>query len=94
MTSATQAVGARRQWSLQSYMPFLQWLPAYDRGGLRGDIIVGITVMALLVPEGMAYAKLAGIPPQTAIAAQLPTIAATIEADPSVSADNQPSGAH
>ncbi|MCA9905615.1 MAG: hypothetical protein KC547_17290, partial [Anaerolineae bacterium] len=30
------------------------------------DIIAGLTVMALLVPEGMAYAELAGMPPQTA----------------------------
>jgi SulP family sulfate permease len=71
MTSATQAAGARRQRSLQTYMPILQWLPAYDRAWLRGDVIAGLTVMALLVPEGMAYAELAGMPPQTAVLAGL-----------------------
>jgi high affinity sulfate transporter 1 len=40
-------------------------LPKYDRSWLRGDIIAGITVVALLVPEGMAYAELAGMPPET-----------------------------
>ncbi len=66
MAAATQAAGERKQRSLQSYMPILQWLPAYERAWLRGDIIAGLTVMALLVPEGMAYAELAGMPPQTA----------------------------
>jgi high affinity sulfate transporter 1 len=33
---------------------------------LRGDLIAGLTILALLIPEGMAYAELAGLPPQTA----------------------------
>ena len=37
----------------------------FERGWLRSDFIAGLTVMALLVPEGMAYAELAGMPPQT-----------------------------
>ena len=45
--------------------PILGWLPKYDRSWLRSDLIAGLTVMALLVPEGMAYAELAGMPPQT-----------------------------
>lgn len=44
--------------------PILNWLPRYDRKWLRPDIIAGITVTALLVPEGMAYAELAGMPPE------------------------------
>ncbi len=46
-------------------MPILSWLPNYDRKWLRLDIIAGITVVALLVPEGIAYAELAGMPPET-----------------------------
>jgi len=41
-------------------------VPGYQRGWLRPDIIAGLTVCAILVPEGMAYAQLAGMPPETA----------------------------
>ena len=51
---------------LKSYLPILSWLPKYERSWLRPDLIAGLTVVALLVPEGMAYAELAGLPPQTA----------------------------
>jgi SulP family sulfate permease len=47
------------------YLPILAWLPSYQRAWLRADIVAGITVVALLVPEGMAYAELAGMPPAT-----------------------------
>ena len=55
-----QATGIRR------YLPVLSWLPHYQRQLLRPDLIAGLTIMALLVPEGMAYAQLAGVPPQAA----------------------------
>ncbi|HJS19401.1 MAG TPA: SulP family inorganic anion transporter [Anaerolineales bacterium] len=48
------------------FLPILGWLPGYDRAWLRGDILAGLTVLALLIPEGMAYAEIAGMPPQTA----------------------------
>ena len=51
---------------IRHYIPILTWLPIYQRDWLRSDIIAGLTIMALLVPEGMAYAELAGMPPQTA----------------------------
>ena len=51
---------------LAQYLSLLGWLPAYRREWLRGDLIGGLTVVALLVPEGMAYAQLAGMPPQAA----------------------------
>ena len=47
-------------------MPILRWLPKYERTWLRTDLIAGLTVVALLIPEGMAYAQIAGMPPQTA----------------------------
>ena len=50
---------------VKSYFPILEWLPKYQKSWLRFDIIAGITVLALLVPEGMAYAELAGLPPET-----------------------------
>jgi high affinity sulfate transporter 1 len=48
------------------FLPILNWLPTYERIWLRGDILAGLTVLALLIPEGMAYAEIAGMPPQTA----------------------------
>jgi high affinity sulfate transporter 1 len=48
------------------FLPILNWLPSYERAWLRGDILAGLTVLALLIPEGMAYAEIAGMPPQTA----------------------------
>ena len=50
---------------IRRYIPILAWLPQYQRAWLRLDFIAGLTIMALLVPEGMAYAELAGLPPQT-----------------------------
>ena len=52
---------------IRRYIPILAWLPQYQRKWLRPDFIAGLTIMALLVPEGMAYAQLAGMPPQAAL---------------------------
>ncbi len=51
---------------LTRYLPILGWLPKYHGSWLRTDLIAGLTVVALLIPEGMAYAQIAGMPPQTA----------------------------
>ena len=48
------------------YLPILTWLPNYQRSWLRADLIAGVVVLTLLVPEGMAYAQMAGLPPETA----------------------------
>ena len=46
-------------------VPIWQWLPGYDRSWLRGDLSAGLTVGVMLIPQGMAYAMLAGLPPAT-----------------------------
>jgi sulfate permease, SulP family len=43
--------------------PGVQRLRAYDRAWLRGDVLAGITVAAYLIPQVMAYAEVAGLPP-------------------------------
>jgi high affinity sulfate transporter 1 len=65
MTTAVAAKKPTQRRGLASFFPILAWLPRYDRSWLRPDIIAGITIVALLVPEGMAYAELAGMPPET-----------------------------
>jgi high affinity sulfate transporter 1 len=52
---------------LKSYIPILDWLPQYNKQWLRPDLIAALTVWALLVPEAMAYATLAGVPPEAGL---------------------------
>jgi sulfate permease, SulP family len=44
------------------YFPILYWLPHYPKGGLRPDLIAGLTTAAVVVPQAMAYASIAGLP--------------------------------
>ncbi len=53
--------------SVKSFLPILKWLPKYDRSWLRWDLVAALTVWALFVPEGMAYATLAGVPPEAGL---------------------------
>ena len=48
---------------LQTYLPIWEWLPQYNRQQLRGDLIAGLSVGVMLIPQGMAYAVIAGMPP-------------------------------
>jgi len=52
---------------VRRYVPILAWLPAYDRSWLSFDVIAGLTLWGLVVPEGMAYAGIAGLPPQAGL---------------------------
>ncbi len=45
------------------YAPGLDRLLRYERGWLRGDLVAGVTVAAYLIPQVMAYAEVAGLPP-------------------------------
>jgi len=52
---------------LKRNIPILSWLPAYDRSWLTADAIAGLTLWGLVVPEAMAYAGIAGLPPQAGL---------------------------
>jgi SulP family sulfate permease len=52
---------------LSRFIPILSWLPHYDRVWLVADIIAGLTLWGLVVPEGMAYAGIAGLPAQAGL---------------------------
>ena len=49
-------------------------LRGYQRAWLRADVIAGVTVAAYLVPQVMAYATVAGLPPVTGLWAALPAL--------------------
>ncbi|HZI37637.1 MAG TPA: sulfate permease, partial [Acidimicrobiia bacterium] len=57
-------------------LPVFDWLSGYNRRNLKGDLVAGVTVGAMLIPQSMAYALLAGLPPQIGLySAVLPLIA-------------------
>ena len=45
------------------WFPVLEWLPRYKRADLSGDLVAGLTGAAILVPQSMAYATIAQLPP-------------------------------
>ncbi|MGY8825143.1 MAG: SulP family inorganic anion transporter [Candidatus Latescibacterota bacterium] len=52
---------------LYRYLPFLDWLFHYRRRDLAGDCTAGLIVAIMLAPQGMAYAMLAGLPPEAGL---------------------------
>ena len=62
MNTSTPSNHRPLHWLLR-YLPILHWLPQYQFSWLRADIIAGLTVWAVMVPEAMAYAGIAGVPP-------------------------------
>ncbi len=57
-------------------IPAWEWMQKYQSQYLLGDITAGIVVTSLLIPQSMAYALLAGLPPQVGLYASIvPTIA-------------------
>lgn len=48
---------------LKEFVPILSWLPGYSKADLQGDLGAGLTVGIMLIPQGMAYAMLAGLAP-------------------------------
>lgn len=73
-----------REWAtprptgVRRVLPILTWLPAYDRSSVRFDLIAGATLWGLLVPESIAYAGLAGLPPEAGLYTLLATLAAYV----------------
>ena len=48
---------------VKRYFPILEWLPNYQAQEFKGDLSAGLTVGVMLIPQGMAYSMLAGLPP-------------------------------
>ncbi len=63
MTAARPAP-VRDRWR---FVPMAGWIRSYERHWLRGDLIAGVTVAALIVPKNLGYAGIAGIPLQNGL---------------------------
>ena len=48
---------------MRPLLPVLNWLPAYQHAWLVPDVLAGLAVWAVMVPEGMAYSGIVGVPP-------------------------------
>ena len=49
--------------NIKKVIPILEWLPNYNTSLFKGDLVAGITVGIILIPQGIAYALIAGLPP-------------------------------
>jgi SulP family sulfate permease len=56
-------IAARPASIARRLLPVLSWLPGYRRDWLLPDVLAGLAVWAVMVPEGMAYAGIVGVPP-------------------------------
>ena len=63
-------IGRKRNF-LQNVFPISEWLLNYKRKDLVGDLMAGVIVAIMLVPQSMAYAMLAGLPPQIGLYASI-----------------------
>ncbi len=64
MAESTGEDRTQNKWPL---VPIVGWIRTYDRQWLRGDLIAGIAVAALIVPKNLGYAGIAGIPLQNGL---------------------------
>lgn len=67
-----------RLW-VQRLLPMLRWWPMVDRGSLRADLLAGLSGAIILVPQAVAYASIAGLPPEYGLyTAMVPVIVAAL----------------
>lgn len=60
-----------KPFALKRYLPILVWMPRYDRPKFTDDIIAAIIVAIMIIPQALAYAMVAGLPPQTGLYAAM-----------------------
>jgi sulfate permease, SulP family len=61
---------------LRRFVPIVRWLPAYRREHLGPDMLAGITAWGVMVPVALAYASLAGLPPEYGLITAFAALAA------------------
>jgi len=57
--------------NIRHFFPIIEWLRNYSKADFNGDVFAGIITAILLVPQGIAYAMLAGLPPQMGLYASI-----------------------
>ena len=53
------------------FLPWVEWMPGYGRQSFLSDLVAGLIVAILLIPQGVAYAALAGLPPSAGLYASM-----------------------
>ncbi len=69
MTSGQQGSQQRRGWA--RFLPIVVWGRAYDRGAAVNDLTAALIVTIMLIPQSLAYAMLAGLPPEAGLYASI-----------------------
>jgi len=68
---------SRSDWG--RFLPFLSWLPGASRRDLRSDLVAGLTGAVVVLPQGVAFAAIAGMPPEYGLyAGMIPAIIAAL----------------
>lgn len=77
-TKVKRIFNAARAGFTRQFLPFLTWFPLVNRNSLRADFIAGLTGAVIVLPQGVAFATIAGLPPQYGLytAMVLPVVAA------------------
>ena len=57
--------------ALARALPFVQWARVYSRGDLGADLTAAVIVTVMLIPQSLAYAMLAGLPPEVGLYASM-----------------------
>ena len=72
-------VQVTKKFRVTQLLPFLNWLPRADRRTLRADLVAGLVGAVIVLPQGVAFATLAGMPPQYGLyAAMVPAVIAAL----------------
>src|SRR5690606_38997881 len=61
--------------AIARYLPALTWMPRYQKRWFKGDLAAGLTTAVMLIPQAMAYAMLAGLPPAVGLYASIVPVA-------------------
>jgi SulP family sulfate permease len=65
--------------AMRRFLPFLPWLSLVTRSSLKEDLLAGLTGAMVVLPQGVAFATIAGLPPQYGLyAAMIPAIVAAL----------------
>jgi SulP family sulfate permease len=79
MEKKQDVASEQKKLSLKKFFPSLQWWPTVSRRSIRADIIAGITGAIIVLPQGVAFAMIAGLPPEYGLySAIVPAIIAAL----------------